>query len=267
MAALLLVAVIGYFGLVKPQKSKAASLTTEIAAQDKQITDARALLAKAKNAQKVRVADLFRLTKAMPDQPDEAGIVLELTNVARQSGIDFRVDRAAGLDTVERVSGHPDHRHLQRQLLPTHRFSLPAAQPRRCPPGRAGCRRPFVHGRQRPVQSGEAEVPTGAGHPDGRRLHLRHRRDRERAATDAGDDHREFGTTTSATTHDDAFFNNDAFDDYDSLGQRDIEPDRSDELMAKKKFDPKAKAKRQKVMLAVGSVLLLGLLAFRCRGR
>src|SRR4029079_2404683 len=86
----LLVAVIGYFGLVKPQKSKAASLATEIATQDKQITDARALLAKAKNAQKVRVADLFRLTKAMPDQPDEAGIVLELTNVARQSGINFQ---------------------------------------------------------------------------------------------------------------------------------------------------------------------------------
>ena len=89
VAALLLLAVIGYFALVKPQKSKAASLTTEIAAQDKQIIEARALLAKAKNAQKVRVADLFRLTKAMPDQPDEAGIVLELTNVARQSGIDF----------------------------------------------------------------------------------------------------------------------------------------------------------------------------------
>jgi len=89
VAALLLLAVIGYFALVKPQKSKAASLTTEIAAQDNQITQARALLAKAKNAQKVRVADLFRLTKAMPDQPDEAGIVLELTNVARQSGIDF----------------------------------------------------------------------------------------------------------------------------------------------------------------------------------
>src|SRR6266567_2180022 len=89
VAALLLLAVIGYFALVKPQKSKAASLTTEIAAQDNQITQARALLAKAKNAQKVRVADLFRLTKAMPDQADEAGIVLELTNVARQSGIDF----------------------------------------------------------------------------------------------------------------------------------------------------------------------------------
>ena len=89
VAALLLIALIGYFALVKPQKSKAASLSTQIAEQDTQIVEARALLAKAKNAQKVRVADLFRLTKAMPDQPDEAGIVLELTNVARQSGINF----------------------------------------------------------------------------------------------------------------------------------------------------------------------------------
>jgi hypothetical protein len=33
--------------------------------------------------------------------------------------------------------------------------------------------------------------------------------------------------------------------------------------MAKKKFDPKAKAKRQKVILAIGSVLLLAVLAFQ----
>lgn len=33
--------------------------------------------------------------------------------------------------------------------------------------------------------------------------------------------------------------------------------------MAKKKFDPKAKAKRQKIILAVGGVLLLALLAFQ----
>jgi cell division septation protein DedD len=89
VVALLLIALVGYFVLVKPQKSKAASLSSQIASEDKQITEARALLAKAKHAQKVRVADLFRLTKAMPDQPDEAGIVLELTTIARQSGIAF----------------------------------------------------------------------------------------------------------------------------------------------------------------------------------
>jgi cell division septation protein DedD len=89
VAGLLVVTVMGYFVLVKPQKSKAANLSTEIAAQDKQISDARALLARSKQVQKVHVADLFRLTKAMPDQPDEPGIVLELTNVARESGISF----------------------------------------------------------------------------------------------------------------------------------------------------------------------------------
>ena len=89
VAVLLFVLVAGYFVAVKPQKGKAADLATEISAKDGQIADARALLAKAKNAQKVKVADLFRLTKAMPDQPDEAGIVLELTSVARASGIAF----------------------------------------------------------------------------------------------------------------------------------------------------------------------------------
>ena len=89
VVVLLLLAAIGYFGLVKPQKGKAADLSTQIAAQENQIADARALLAKSKDAQKVRVADLFKLTKTMPDQPDEAGMVLELTNVARQSGITF----------------------------------------------------------------------------------------------------------------------------------------------------------------------------------
>jgi hypothetical protein len=89
VAAVLVLALIGYFAVVKPQKGTAADLSTQIAAADTQIADARALLAKSKDAQKVRVADLFRLTKAMPDQPDEAGIVLELTNVARGSGIDF----------------------------------------------------------------------------------------------------------------------------------------------------------------------------------
>ena len=85
----LLLAVAGYFVAVRPQKSKAADLASQITEKDGQISDARALLAKAKHAQKVKVADLFRLTKAMPDQPDEAGIVLELTAVARSSGIAF----------------------------------------------------------------------------------------------------------------------------------------------------------------------------------
>jgi Tfp pilus assembly protein PilO len=96
LAAVLLLALVGYFAVVKPQKGQAADLSTQIAAADKQVADARALLAKSKDAQKVHVADLFRLTKAMPDQPDESGIVLELTSIARESGIAFDSISPAG---------------------------------------------------------------------------------------------------------------------------------------------------------------------------
>jgi Tfp pilus assembly protein PilO len=89
VAALLVLAALGYFALVRPQKGTASSLSEQIAAEQTQVDQARALLVKAKDAQKVRVADLFRLTKAMPDQPDEAGILLEMNNVARQAGISF----------------------------------------------------------------------------------------------------------------------------------------------------------------------------------
>ena len=77
VAALLVLGALGYFALVRPQKGTASNLSKQIAAEQTQVDQARALLVKAKDAQKVRVADLFRLTKAMPDQPDEAGILLE----------------------------------------------------------------------------------------------------------------------------------------------------------------------------------------------
>jgi hypothetical protein len=86
---LLLVAVVGYFVLVSPQRGKAADLKKEIDSTQKQIDDARALVAKQKNAQKVKVADVFKLTKAMPDSPDEAGVLLDLNDIAQRSGITF----------------------------------------------------------------------------------------------------------------------------------------------------------------------------------
>ena len=89
VAVLLLIAVLGYFLVVSPQRGRAADLKTQIATIQKNIDDARALVAKAKNAQKVKVADIFRLTKAMPDNPDEAGVLLDLNHVAKDAGIDF----------------------------------------------------------------------------------------------------------------------------------------------------------------------------------
>jgi hypothetical protein len=89
VGVLLLMTVAGYFLVVSPQRGHASDLGNEIDEKQQQITEARALVAKAKNAQKVKVADVFKLTKAMPDSPDEAGVLLDLNTVAERSGIKF----------------------------------------------------------------------------------------------------------------------------------------------------------------------------------
>ncbi|MGZ4256422.1 MAG: type 4a pilus biogenesis protein PilO [Gaiellaceae bacterium] len=79
----------GYFMLIGPQKSKASDLDKQIADTNQAIDSARALTLQAKQGAKIRVADLFRLTKAMPDQTDMSDILLELNQVAQDSGITF----------------------------------------------------------------------------------------------------------------------------------------------------------------------------------
>lgn len=102
-AGLLLVAVCGWFVVVSPQRSKAADLKKQIDSTQKQIDDAHALVAKAKNAQKVKIADIFRLTKAMPDNADEAGVLLDLNNIAKSTGIDFT---SIAVDPSTTLSGY-----------------------------------------------------------------------------------------------------------------------------------------------------------------
>ena len=104
VAVLLLVTVLGFFVVVSPQRGKAGDVAKQIEDTQKQIDDAHALVAKAKNAQKVKVADLFKLTKAMPDNADEAGVLLDLNDVAKASGIEFssiNVDPSATLPSYQ----------------------------------------------------------------------------------------------------------------------------------------------------------------------
>jgi Tfp pilus assembly protein PilO len=262
VAALLLVAAVGYFALVKPQKGKAASLSSQIADQDKQIVEARALLAKAKNAQKVRVADLFRLTKAMPDQPDEAGIVLELTSVARQSGIDFESIAPSASTPLSGYQVIPitvifDGNFFQLTDFLFRLRNLVDVRRGRSLPTVASSPSTSVQFGQ-----GEAKFPqVKATLTIDAYIYGTARRERAAADPDAGDVGN-FGHDVHSTT-DHAFRNDHDSDHHDPVGDRGNGLDRGDQLMAKKKFDPKAKAKRQKVMLAVGSVLLLGLLAFQ----
>ena len=86
---LLVYALAGYFLVISPQGKKADDLKKEITATQQQIDQYRALAAQARATPPIRVAELFRLTKAMPDQLDMAGVVLELSRVAQESGIEF----------------------------------------------------------------------------------------------------------------------------------------------------------------------------------
>jgi Tfp pilus assembly protein PilO len=84
----LVVLLAGVFALVMPQRHKASQLTKEVASTQAQIVTARALAAQ-KPEQRIRVADLFKVVKAMPDAPDMTGIILQLQQTASDAGVEF----------------------------------------------------------------------------------------------------------------------------------------------------------------------------------
>jgi hypothetical protein len=89
IAVTLVIAAVGWFLLISPQRSRASAIDGEIAEVQTQIVQARLAAEQAENAQPVRTADLFRLTKAMPSDNDIAGVLLELSKTAGETGIVF----------------------------------------------------------------------------------------------------------------------------------------------------------------------------------
>ena len=89
VVAALAVAAAGWFFVVSPQRARSGELDSEIAAAQKQLDDHRAATLRAGSVQKIQVADLFRLSKAMPDRADMSGVLLELNRIAADTGITF----------------------------------------------------------------------------------------------------------------------------------------------------------------------------------
>jgi Tfp pilus assembly protein PilO len=87
-SVLVLVAVIGYFALISPKHSTAASLKKQTAAVQAQIkANSSAAFKQALPA--VRSASVFRLAQAMPSQLQMPDIILQLQVLANESGISF----------------------------------------------------------------------------------------------------------------------------------------------------------------------------------
>lgn len=88
--AVALVLAASWFLLVSPKKDKVAELDTTIAAKQAELAQKKAALAQPSAAVKVRASDLFRLTKALPDQTDMAGVILDVNRIASANKLAFR---------------------------------------------------------------------------------------------------------------------------------------------------------------------------------
>ena len=74
--AAVLIAAGGWFLLVKPKQAEAKKLDASIASVEQSIAVRRAELARPKAEIRVRPSDLYRLSKALPGNPDIAGVML-----------------------------------------------------------------------------------------------------------------------------------------------------------------------------------------------
>lgn len=111
--AVLLIGVAGYMFVVSPQHAQAAKLQTQVEAQQNQIYIRRAQLRKGLHPPVIKTADLFRLARAMPDREDMPGIILTLSQVAREAGITFQlIEPVTGATTVATGSYQPVRIHL-----------------------------------------------------------------------------------------------------------------------------------------------------------
>ena len=79
-----------YFMVVSPKKSEAARLDEEIVVAQAELRSALAATAAQDDTQPITVADIFRLSTAMPATPDMPGILLELARIAEETGIRFK---------------------------------------------------------------------------------------------------------------------------------------------------------------------------------
>ena len=89
LGGVLVVGLAGWFLLVRPQGTKLKDLKRQAVDVEQKIAAYNQQVAAARSAPKIEVADVYRLAKAMPDKTDMPDLVLELGQLARDTGIRF----------------------------------------------------------------------------------------------------------------------------------------------------------------------------------
>ena len=88
IGAVVVLALGGYFMVLAPVRGDAAGVSAEIDQAERAL--ATKLSRKPEPVRQVAVAGLFPLTKAVPDRIDMPGVLLDLSEVARATGVDFQ---------------------------------------------------------------------------------------------------------------------------------------------------------------------------------
>jgi Tfp pilus assembly protein PilO len=97
---LLVVLLLGYLVVISPKRSTAADLKKQTAAVQQQIDQNRSN-AFTKALPAVRVASIFKLTQAMPSQLDTPDVILQLNQLADDSGLSFdQIQPGAGGSSI-----------------------------------------------------------------------------------------------------------------------------------------------------------------------
>jgi hypothetical protein len=86
--ALLIVLVAGWFAVIAPKRSHASKLQGQIEDTRTQIA-VRQGSSSQRHAAPIRVADLFELSRAMPNQADIPNVLLQLSDMAAETGVIF----------------------------------------------------------------------------------------------------------------------------------------------------------------------------------
>ena len=79
----------GWFVLIAPKRSEASRLKAQIDTTHAQIAAAQRGNT-APQSQAIRVADLFKLSRAMPDRADIPSVLLQLSEVSAETGVSFQ---------------------------------------------------------------------------------------------------------------------------------------------------------------------------------
>jgi hypothetical protein len=85
----LLMIVAVWFLLVAPQRAKANDLSAQVSAARAELSQRKIALANPSTNVTVKPSDIYRLTKAMPNETDMAGILVDIDRLARTHNLEF----------------------------------------------------------------------------------------------------------------------------------------------------------------------------------